>query len=323
MMQPSPAVYVGIDVAKAKLDVGVRPGGQHWQTSNDAAGVAQLLGRLGALAPELVVLEATGGYEGLAVRRMHAAGLPVAVVNPRQVRDFAKATGRLAKTDKLDAGVLAHFAEAVHPDRQQPPEEEQQRLGEALARRRQLVEMITAEKNRLASAPGWLQEEVAEHIAWLEKKLKMLSEQLQQAVEDDPEWAAKAKLLGEVQGVGPVLTLTLLAELPELGKLDRRHIAGLAGVAPLARDSGKLRGQRSIWGGRAAVRSALYLGCLSAVRHNPALRVMYQRLREAGKQKKVAYVACMRKLLTVLNAMVRDGTRWDPALAVAQPEPAG
>ena len=315
-------VYVGIDVAKAKLDLGVRPGGAYWQCANDEAGVTEVVQRLGDLSPQLVVLEATGGREALVVQALHAAGIPLAVVNPRQVRDFARATGKLAKTDKLDAGVLAHFAEAVRPDPQQPSDEATQRLGEGLARRRQLVGMLTAEKNRRESAPKWLQEEIAEHIAQLEKRLAELSEGLQEAVAQDPEWRSKAEVLGGVPGVGPVLTLTLLAEMPELGKLDRKKIAALAGVAPLARDSGKMRGKRSIWGGRAALRAVLYMGCLSAVRYNPAIRVMYERLRAAGKLAKVAYVACMRKLLTVLNAMVRDGKTWDATLGMPAAESA-
>ncbi len=309
-------VFVGIDVAKAKLDIGVRPGGEYWQCANDEAGMTEAVQRLGDRSPLLVVLEATGGREALAVRALHAAGIPVAVVNPRQVRDFARATGKLAKTDKLDAGVLAHFAEAVRPEPQQPPDEATQRLGEGLARRRQLVGMLTAEKNRLESAPAWLREEIAEHIAQLEKRLEDLSEGLQEAVAQNPEWRSKAEMLRGVPGVGPVLTLTLLAEMPELGKLNRKKIAALAGVAPLARDSGKMRGKRSIWGGRAPLRAALYMGCMSATRYNPAIQVMYERLRAAGKLPKVAYVACMRKLLTVLNAMVRDGKPWDATLGM-------
>jgi len=302
--------YVGVDVAKAHLDVAVTPTEAQWRATNDGAGIAQVVTRLQELQPALVVLEATGGLELPLVAALAAAAVPLAVVNPRQVRDFAKAMGRLAKTDRLDAQTLALFAERVRPTPRPLPDAEAQALGALLARRRQLVEMRTAEKNRLGSALSRVKPGVQDHINWLEQELTKLDDELGRTLRQSPLWREKEDLLRSVPGVGPVLTLTLLAELPELGTLDRRQIAALAGVAPLNRDSGTLRGKRTTWGGRASVRAALYMATLVASRYNPLIRSFYQRLCAAGKPKKVALTACMRKLLTILNAMLKHHVPW-------------
>jgi transposase len=307
------SVYVGIDVAKATLDVAVHPTGARWTLAYTEREVAGLVTRrLTGLAPALVVLEATGGLEEPLVGALAAAGLPVVVVNPRQVRDFAKATGRLAKTDALDATVLAHFAAAVRPTPRPLPDAATQSLAALVTRRRQLVEMLTAERNRLGSAPRTLRAEIQAHITWLKRRLGRLDTDLGQAIRTSPAWRVQDDLLQSVPGVGPVLATTLLASLPELGTLNRRAIAALVGVAPLNRDSGTRQGRRRVWGGRAAVRAVLYMGTLVAVRHNPVLRAFYQRLRAVGKLPKVALTACMRKLLTILNAMLKHQTRWTP-----------
>ena len=304
--------YLGIDVSKARLDTSLVDG-TATSFANDEAGIAALIEYLRALSPALVVLEATGGYERHAAAGLAAARLPVAVVNPRQVRDFAKATGRLAKTDRLDAQVLAHFGQAIQPTPRPVADEAAQAFAEQLARRRQLVDMLAAEKVRLKQAIGKnVRKDVKEHIAWLEKRLHASEDGLRQQIERSPVWQAKRDLLSEVKGVGEVATMTLLALLPELGTLGRKPIAALVGLAPFNRDSGTLRGRRTVWGGRAAVRQTLYMATLSAVRYNPALKAFYGRLRERGKQPKVALVAAMRKLLTMLNAMLRDNARWNP-----------
>ena len=304
------STVVGIDVAKAKLDVMVRPSGEGWSTTNDESGITELVHRLSGLSPSLVVLEATGGMEASVVALLAAARLPVAVVNPRQVRDFAKATGRLAKTDALDAAVLAHFAEAVHPEPRPLPDADAQRLDAMIARRRQLTEMLVAEKNRLACAQAAVRPSLQSHIAWLKAQLKGIDKDLDQAIRQSPVWREKDDLLQSMPGVGRVVSATMLAELPELGTLNRKQIAALAGVAPLNRDSGTMRGKRAIWGGRASVRATLYMGALVASRHNPVLRTFYRRLLAAGKLKNVALTACMRKLLTILNAMLRERRAW-------------
>jgi len=309
------SVYVGIDVAKATLDVAVHPTGARWTTTHTEREVAGLVPRLTPLQPALVVLEATGGLEGPLAGALAAAGLPVVVVNPRQVRDFAKATGLLAKTDALDAAVLAHFAAAVRPTPRPLPDAATQTLAALVTRRRQLVEMLTAERNRLGSAPRALRAEIQAHITWLQRRLGRLDDDLNEAIRTSPVWRAQDDLLQSVPGVGPVLSRTLLASLPELGRLNRKAIAALVGVAPLNRDSGTFRGRRMIWGGRAAVRAVLYMGTLVAVRHNPVLRAFYQRLRGVGKLPKVALTACMRKLLTILNAMMKHQHRWNPTHA--------
>jgi len=308
-MNPQP-IFVGIDISKQYLDLATRPTAQVWRVEHTEAGRQQVVTDLQALQPELIVLEATGGLELPLAAALAAAGLKLAVVNPRQVRNFAKALGILAKTDALDAQVLAHFADAVRPAVQPLSDEATQVLAALLARRRQLVEMLTAEKNRHASALPAVRDQVQRHITWLEHELADLNTDLDQRLRQSPVWVAKQKLLRGVPGVGPVLTLTLLADLPELGSLDRKKIAALVGVAPLNDDSGQSRGRRLIWGGRAEVRNALYMASLSALRFNPIIRTFYQRLRQAGKKFKVAITACMRKLLTILNAIMRTNTPW-------------
>ena len=306
-------LYVGIDVSKLTLDVAVLPTDEAWRSANDPAGIDTLAERIAGLGPALVVLEATGRYEAPCAAALAAAGVPVAVVNPRQVRDFAKSTGRLAKTDAIDAAVLALFAERVRPEPRPLPDAESEALAAILARRRQLVEMPVAEKNRAHVATPAVRGSLSAHVEWLEKALRSVDGDLHRAVRDSPVWRQKEDLLRDIPGVGRVLATTLLADLPELGRLSRREIAALVGVAPLNRDSGAFRGQRSVWGGRATVRAALYMGALAAVRSNPPVRAFYQRLVEAGKPKEVALVACMRKLLVTCNAVVRDGQAWDPS----------
>jgi transposase len=309
LMEPTP-LYVGIDVAKAHLDVAEGSTGALWRVANDEVGIAEALRRLEVLAPALVVLEATGGYEAPVAAALGAAGLPVAVVNPRQVRDFAKSTGKLAKTDALDARVLALFGERMRPAARPLPDAQAQELSGLLTRRRQVVGMLTAEKNRLHIAPTAVRKDIHNHISWLERSLSKLNEELGDALRRSPLWREEEDLLRSAPGVGPVLTLTLVAEVPELGTLDRRQIAALVGVAPFNRDSGTLRGKRTVWGGRATVRAALYMATLVATRFNPVIRAFYQRLLAAGKPKKVALTACMRKLLTILNAMIKHRTPW-------------
>ena len=308
--------FVGIDVAKASLDIAVRPTSEQWTVSNDADGIAQLINRLQKLQPTLIVLEATGGLEIPVTAALAVAGLSVVVANPRQVRDFAKATGKLAKTDRLDAHVLAHFADAVRPAVRPVADEQAQALADLLTRRRQVVEMITAEKNRLGSAGKSVHGRINAHLGWLKDELDQIDDELRQSVQDSPLWREKDELLQTAPGVGPVLALTLLAELPELGTLDRKQIAALVGVAPLNRDSGSWRGKRAVWGGRAQVRTALYMATISASRFNPIIKEFYDRLCATGKAKKVALVACMRKLLTMLNAMLKHNTPWCPVRVV-------
>jgi len=303
-------LYVGIDVSKRTLEVAVRPTDEQWTVCNNDADIASLVVRLRELQPVLVVLEATGGYEVPATLALLVAGLPLAVINPRHARDFAKATGTLAKTDKIDARVLAHFAQAVRPTPRPVPDEEQRNLADLLARRRQVIEMLTAEKNRLKLAPKSLREYISAHVDWLQRHLNELDEELGKRIRQSPVWREQDEILQSTPGVGRVLSFTLLAELPELGTLNRKQIAALVGVAPLNRDSGKIRGKRSVWGGRAQVRSALYMATLSATRYNPVIRDFYQRLCKAGKLRKVALTACMHKLLIILNAMLKNRTAW-------------
>jgi transposase len=307
-----PQLFVGIDVAKAQLDIALRPTGERWAVPNDAPSIAGLVTHLEAIHPTLIVLEATGGFQRAVVAALAAAGLPVVVVNPRQVRDFAKATGQLAKTDALDARALAHFAEAVRPAPRPLPSAQEADLRALLARRRQLVAMRTAEVNRLSSAPAPVQADLAAHIAWLDQRLATLDDTLDTTLRASPVWRERATLYRSVPGIGPVSARTLLFDLPELGTLSRQRIAALAGVAPFHCDSGTMRGRRAIWGGRAPLRATLYMATLVAVRHNPVLHACYARLLAAGKAKKVALVACMRKLLTILNAMVKHQTPWQP-----------
>ena len=306
--------YVGIDVSQQWLDLAIRPAdGPAQRVDNDTAGIDALVSQLEALAPTRIVLEATGGLERPLVAELAAAGLPMVVVNPRQVRDFARATGRLAKTDALDAAVLAHFAEAVPLQLRPLPDAETQHLRELLARRRQLVAMLVAEGQRCRAATPTLRAGIEAHIAWLTQERERIEDELQASIQDSPHLRAQDQLLQSVPGVGPQISRILLAQLPELGHIDRRQVAALVGVAPFNRDSGQWRGRRSIWGGRATVRAALYMGTLVATRHNPVISDYYQRLLDRGKPKKVALTACMRKLLVILNAILKSNTPWQAA----------
>jgi len=308
------AQFVGIDVSKEWLDVAFLEGPSQ-RVSNDPQGLQALLKKFQDLVVERVVLEATGGYERLVVATLAAAELPVVVVNPRQVRDFAKATGKLAKTDRIDARVLAAFAHAVRPPVRELPGESGQKLQETLARRSQLIDMRTMESNRLKQARDKrVQADVQAVIAFLNKRLKDIDDDLDQLIRESPAWQEKVDLLKTVPGVGPQTARTLVAELPELGDCSRQAIAALVGVAPMNRDSGKQRGKRMIIGGRGRVRTALYMATLSATKHNPIIRHYYQKLRSAGKPFKVAMVASLRKLLTILNAIVREQKSWQPNL---------
>ena len=303
------ARFVGIDVSKAQLDVAVRPTGKRWTLPYDQTGIEGLIPQIVDLEPALVLLEATGGLELPLAAALAAAALPVVVVNPRQVRDFAKATGTLAKTDTLGAGVLAHFADAVRPEVGPLKDAETQVLNSLTARRRQVMTMLVSEKNRLGTAIGAVSPRIEAHIAWLEQELNDLDKGLRQTLRRSPVWREKDDLLRTVPGVGEQLSLTLLANLPELGTLSWQ-IAALVGVAPYNRDSGTLRGKRAVWGGRSRVRAVLYMGALVSSRYNPAIRDFYQRLLAAGKPKKVALVASMRKLLVILNGMLKHGSPW-------------
>ena len=310
--------FVGIDVAKARLDVHRTGSDQSHTFTHDAQGVEELLQMLRSAPPRLIVLEATGGLERALVAALIAAGLPVAVVNPRQVRDFAKASGRWAKTDRLDAQVLARFAQAIQPVQRALPDVAAQEFADQLTRRRQLVEMLVMEKTRLKQAPNKLvRRDIKKHIEYLENCVRASEQGLRHAVESSPVWQAQRDLLSEIKGIGEVTVMTLIAALPELGQLDRKQIAALVGVAPFNRDSGTLRGKRTVWGGRAVVRHVLYMATLTAVRCNPVIKAFYSRLRGNGKVAKVALVACMRKLLTIINAMVRDGRKWNPPTIAA------
>lgn len=305
------SIFMGIDVAKDHLDIAVRPSGEGWRINNGEADIAALVVRLKELQPALVVMEATGGYETAVTAALMVADLRVAVVNPRQARDFAKGAGYLAKTDRLDAHVLAHFAEAIRPVPRERGDEELPTLQALVARRRQLVEMLTAERNRLQQSKPPVRERITQHIAWLRKELATLDEELGDHIRKSAVWREKDDLLQSAPGIGPRVSCVLVANLPELGKLNRKEIAALAGVAPFNRDSGKWQGKRAIWAGRAHVRAALYMATLVAARYNPLIREFYTRLRAAGKAAKVALVACMRKFLTILNAMVKHHTRWN------------
>ena len=310
----TPCVYVGIDVSKARLDVAVRPSGEPLSVAYDATGITTVLMPLTQVSPIRIVVEATGGLERPLLRALVDAALPVIVVNPRQVRDFAKATGQLAKTDALDAQVLARFAEVIQPTLRVLPDPQTQELAAVLARRRQVLAMQGAEHNRLDRAPGRVRKRIEAHLRWLRDELARLDADLDDLIQQSPIWRAREELLQSVPGIGPVMSRTVLAELPELGLLNRKQIAALVGVAPFNRDSGRLRGHRTIWGGRASVRRVLYMAALVATRWNPVIRLCYQRLRAAGKAPKVALVAAMRKLLTILNAMVHHGTPWQPVV---------
>lgn len=302
--------FVGIDVSKAKLDVFIRPTNKSLTVSNDEKDINTLTKLLKKIEPKLIVLEATGGLETNVATDLFASNLPVVVVNPRQVRDFAKATGRLAKTDAIDAEVIAHFAEAVKPEVRQLPDSFTKELSSLTTRRRQIVQMIVIEKNRLASAPRDIHPHIIEHIKWLEESLNDLDDQISKTIKSSPIWKKKDDILKSTPGIGKVVSITLLSQLPEIGTLNRKQIAALTGVAPFNRDSGTFKGSRSVWGGRTNVRSVLYMGTLVAIRHNAVIKEFYQRLIDNGKAKKVALVACMRKLLVILNTMLKTNTYW-------------
>jgi transposase len=310
-------IFVGIDVSKATLDIAVAPTGDAWSVPNTTEGTQQLVLRLKSLSPRLIVLEATGGLERRAVAALAGAGLPVVAVNPRQVRDFAKAIGRLAKTDAVDASVMALFAERIRPEVRSLPDAQTQELEALVVRRRQVVDMITAEKNRLGASPPskLVRTAIGRTIKWLEKQLEEIDTDIDNAVKSSPAWREKDKLLRSAPGVGKVLSRTLLSLVPELGNLGKKKLSALVGVAPLNHDSGTQRGRRCVWGGRASVRAVLYMSALVASRCNPVIRAFYSRLISAGKLPKVALVACMRKLLTILNAMVATRTPWKAKIA--------
>ncbi len=308
-------LFVGIDVSQDRLDLAVRPTGETRQVVYNPAGTEAMTEYLKELGPQLVVVEATGGLEMAVAAEMAAAGLPVVVANPRKVRAFARATGRLAKTDALDAQALAHYGETLRPQPRALPDAATRELKALVVRRRQLVEMITAERNRLRMATRRVRPRVQEHINWLKENLAELDQDLDDTIRSSPIWKDQDRLLCSVPGVGPVLSLTLLSGLPELGALNRGEIAALVGVAPFNQDSGSFRGKRRVWGGRSSIRAALYMAALVATRCNPAIKDFYLRLCNAGKPKKVALTACMRKLLTILNAMVRDNRPWTPTEA--------
>lgn len=303
--------YVGIDISKTHLDLAVHATRAYWQVAYDVAGVKQTVAQLRALAPRLIVLEATGGLETRVVSALAAAQLPVVVINPRQVRAFAQASGTLAKTDRLDAHVLAHFAAAMQPTPRPLPDAATQQLSAVVTRRQQVVDMLTAEKNRIRqqTEPA-LRKRLRAHMTWLTQELERTEKELTQLIQQNPAWRVQDDLLQSAKGVGPIVSQTLLAEVPELGRLNRKQVAALIGVAPLNHDSGGHRGTRRIWGGRARVRAVLYMGALAATRCNPVIKAFYDRLLAAGKQKKVALTACMRKLLTILNAMIHHQTKW-------------
>lgn len=301
---------VGIDVSQATLDVAVHPTGEQWQVTNDETGVGQLVKRLVTLAPDRIVLEATAGYEVLALAALASSDLPVVAVNPRQVRDFARSTGRLAKTDALDAQVLAHFAAVVRPQLRPLPDAATRQLSALLARRRQLVDMRAAESTRLATALEPVRPDIRDHMRWLDKRIRELDRELHDRLRSSPLWRHQEDLLRSIPGVGPVLSATLLADVPELGTLHHKQLAALIGLAPLNRDSGRWRGKRSIWGGRANVRAVLYMATVTAVRVNPLLKLLYERLIRAGKARKLAITACTHKLLRICNAIVTHQTAW-------------
>lgn len=304
--------FVGIDVAKAHLDIAIRPGDKQWQVDYTEEGIQELVGQIAKFHPALVVLEASGGLEVTVVEALAVADLPVVVVNPRQVRDFAKATGKLAKTDALDAHVLAHFAEAIRPACRSLPDSETQSLNALVARRNQVITMMVAEKNRLRTSRPPVIQRIQLHIDWLKQELDGIDRELKEMLHNSPVWREKENLLRTVPGVGPQLAVSMLAYLPELGTLDKKRIAALVGVAPFNRDSGTLRGKRAVWGGRSRIRASLYMAALVASRHNPVISAFYQRLLAAGKAKKVALTACMRKLLVILNAMLKNHSSWQP-----------
>jgi len=305
------SLFIGIDVSKLQLDVATRPEAIRLSVTNDEAGVCDLTKRLNSLCPDLIVLESTGGFETLAVSRFVTAGLPTVVVNPRQIRDFARATGQLAKTDALDAEIIARFAESVRPEIRPLKDKSLRELEALVLRRSQLTGMLTAERNRRTGASTAVRRSLDAHIASLKRCLRNVDQAVAKAIRNTPLWRTQDELLQSAPGAGPVLSMTLVVGLPELGRLNRKQIAALVGVAPLNRDSGAFRGARCVWGGRSHIRSALYMATLAGIRFNPVLKAFYQRLRTRGKKPKVPLTACMRKFLTILNAMIRTGARWN------------
>jgi transposase len=310
MKQARVEIFVGIDISKSWLDIAVHEQEEVFRTGNDDTGIASLMKRLKGLKPTLIVLEPTGGFEMLVVAELTHAGLPVVAINAKRVRDFARATGRLAKTDKLDAKVLAHFAAAVRPPLRSLKSEEEEQLTALLTRRKQVLDMLTVEKNRLVTVRAKMRSDIESHLQWLSSSLKELDKEIADFVKGSPVWKEKDELLQSVPGVGPVTSATVLGMLPELGQLNRQEIAALVGVAPLNKDSGKKRGRRRVYGGRADVRSVLYMAALAAKKFNPIIKKFYERLIKQGKEKKVALTACMRKLLVILNAMMHSNQPW-------------
>jgi len=312
---PSSPLFVGIDVAKATLDIALRPSEQLWQIIYDDAQIEALVIQLSELSPTLIVVEATGGLERILVAALVAANLPVVVINPRLARDFAKAIGRLAKTDRMDAQVLAHYGEAIRPSRRPLPDADTQQLRALVDRRRQLMDMMSAEQSRLNTSSARIRDAIEYHLTWLRQQVGRLDEDLDGMLKASSLWREYDAILQSTPGVGPVLSRTLISQLPELGDLNRKEVAALVGVAPFNRDSGTWRGRRTIWGGRATVRAVLYMSTLVATRYNPVIREFYERLLVSGKIKKVALIACMRKLLTILNAMIKHQQQWQPRVA--------
>ena len=306
------AVYVGVDIAKRTLDVAVSNSSQVRRFSNDDEGIPQVVLYIAAYKPDGIILEATGSMEMPLAAALQSERLPVVIVNPRQVRDFARATGVLAKTDTIDAHMLALFGARIKPEIRPLPDQKARDMGSLLARHRQLIAMITAESNRLLHADGAIRKGIESHIIWLQEALSKVDNDLEQGIRSSDSWREKDNLLKSVPGIGKVVSAVILIELPELGNLNRRKIASLVGVAPLNRDSGTMRGRRTVWGGRPRLRTALYMATLVASRHNPVIAAFYQHLLDAGKAKKVALVACMRKLLTIINAMMRSLSAWQP-----------
>ena len=314
-MKKAVEIFVGIDISKAWLDIAVHEQEEVLRTNNNERGIASLVKQLKKQKPNLIVVEPTGGFEMLVVAELSQAGLPIAVVNAKRVRDFARATGQLAKTDQLDAKVLAHFAAVVRPVLRSLRSEDEEQLTALLTRRRQVLEMLTVEKNRLVTVRATMRADIEAHLQWLSNHLKELDQEIEEFVKGTPIWKEKDALLQSVPGVGPVTSATMLGMLPELGLLNRQEIAALVGVAPVNKDSGKKQGKRRIYGGRADVRSVLYMAALSAKKFNPVIRIFYERLIQHGKEKKVALTACMRKLIVILNAMVRTKQPWKTQLA--------
>ncbi len=304
-------LYIGIDLSQENLDMAAYPTGQIWQHKNNRRGIAKTVAKLKAINPTLIVMEATGGLEIPLRQALDEADLPVAVVNPRRIREHGRAMGVLAKTDKLDAKVIAHFAAKIEPEPQIPQDKAEQALDSVINRRNQLNDMLTAERNRLRqSLDPAVSADIKEHIKWLEAKLDSLDKEIKDRVQQNPSFNEKAKLYKSMLGVGDILSSNLIAKLPELGMLNQREIAALVGVAPLNKDSGKMRGKRMIQGGRAMLRKALYMPTVAAIRFNPVIRGLYLRLVAKGKLKKVALVACMHKMVTILNAMAKNNTPW-------------